>query len=361
MSAVPDGDRPALAVWPVRDVPDVRPGDDLVALLTNALTGRGLALEDGDVLVVASKVVSKALGLTRVGTDRAAVVEEETVRVVARRRGAVADTVIVESAAGPVMAAAGADSSNARPGEVLLLPRDCDAAARALRSGLARSFAGVRFGVVVSDTAGRAWRDGVTDFALGAAGVCVLEDLRGQADTHGQRLEVTVRAIADEVAAAADLVKGKLAGVPAAVVRGVGPYVTDDDGPGARSALRGAAYSWWEDWFRYGHVEAVRNALAAGVVEPGDPPAAPSIQPEPIAVRANRALALALAAYPTLVTGAVTEAMGEVTVEVTAGSAYAMGVTVGRLHVALWSEHLSTSPRVEEETDARFTVRELVD
>jgi coenzyme F420-0:L-glutamate ligase/coenzyme F420-1:gamma-L-glutamate ligase len=361
VSAPPDGERPALVVWPVRGLPDVRPGDDLVALLASGLSDGGLALEDGDVLVVASKVVSKALGLARVGTDRAGVVAEETVRVVARRRGAVADTVIVESAAGPVMAAAGADTSNARPGEVLLLPRDSDEAARALRSGLGRSFPGVRFGVVVSDTAGRPWRDGVTDFALGAAGVCVLEDLRGQNDTHGQRLEVTVRAVADEVAAAADLVKGKLAGVPAAVVRGLGPYVTDEDGPGARSALRGAGNRWWQDWFRYGHVEAVRAALAAGVVEPGDPVSAPSIQPETVAVRANRALELALAAYPTLVTGAVTEAMGEVTVEVTAGSAYAMGVTVARLHVALWSEHLSTSPRGEEETQARFTVRELVD
>ncbi len=170
-----------------------------------------------------------------------------------------------------------------------------------------------------------------------------------------------MRAVADELAAAADLVKGKLAGVPAALVRGAGEHVTVDDGPGARSALRGAGNSWWQDWFRYGHVEAVRAALAAGVVEPTDAVPPPSAQPETVAARANRALELALAAYPTLVTGAVTEAMGEVTVEVTAGSAYAMGVTVARLHVALWSEHLSTSPRGDEETQARFTVRELVD
>ncbi len=354
-------ERPGLSVWPVEGLPDVRPGDDLVALLARGLADGGLDLRDGDVLVVASKVVSKAAGLTRTGTDRAAVVAEETVRVVARRRSAAGDTVVVESAAGPVMAAAGADTSNARPGEVLLLPHDCDEVARSLRAGLAASFPGVRFAVVVADTAGRPWRDGVTDFALGAAGVVVLEDLRGRDDTHGRPLEVTVRAIADELAAAADLVKGKLAAVPAAVVRGAGAYVTDEDGPGARSALRGTGNSWWQDWFRYGHVEAVRAALAAGVTEPPNHVAAPSVQPETVAVRANRALELALAAFPTLVTGAVTEAMEEVTVEVTAGSAYAMGVTAARLHVALWSEHLSTSPRGEEETQARFTVRELVD
>jgi coenzyme F420-0:L-glutamate ligase/coenzyme F420-1:gamma-L-glutamate ligase len=353
--------RPSLTVWPVGGVPDVRPGDDLAGLLADGLAASGLVLRDGDVLVVSSKVVSKSLGLVRTGTSRADVVADQSVRLVARRRGAVADTVIVESVAGPVMAAAGADTSNAVPGEVLLLPEDCDEVARTLRRRLTDRAHGVVFGLVIADTAGRPWRDGVTDFALGAAGLEVLEDLRGRLDTHGSPLEVTVRAVADEVAAVADLVKGKLERIPAAVVSGLGAYVSDADGPGARAILRGTGVDSWQDWFRYGHVEAVRAALRAGELEPGEEVPAPSVLPETVAARANRALALALAAHPAQVTGSVTEAMGEVTVEVTGGSAYAMGAAVARLHVALWSEHLATSARGDEETQARFTIRELVD
>jgi coenzyme F420-0:L-glutamate ligase / coenzyme F420-1:gamma-L-glutamate ligase len=348
-----------LGIRPITGIPEVRAGDDLAAVLVAGLTGSDLALRDGDVLVVSSKIVSKALGLVRTGTTRADVVADQTLRVVARRRGAAADTVIVESVAGPVMAAAGVDASNARPGDVLLLPKDTDHEARALRHRLAALTDDRVFGLVIADTSGRPWRDGVSDFALGVAGLTVLEDLRGDVDTHGNLLEVTVRAIADEVAAAADLVKGKLEGVPAALISGLERHVTAADGPGARTTLRGTGVHAWQDWFRYGHVEAVRAALRAGERAPHDSVAPPSVGPETVAARTDRALALALAAHPTLVTGSVSEAMGEVTVELAGGSAYALGATVARLHVALWSEHLATS--VGAEDDTRFTIRELVD
>lgn len=359
----PDAATEPLTVWPVRGIPEVRAGDDLARLLADGLAASGLALRDGDVLVVSSKVVAKALGLTRTGTSRAAAVDAETVRRVAGRVGSAGDTLVVEGRSGPVMAAAGVDASNAPPGSVLLLPDDPDQVARELRAGLTGLAHGVVFGLVVADTAGRPWRDGVTDFALGAAGLCVLEDLRGAVDSFGTPLEVTVRAIADEIAAAADLVKGKLAAVPAAVVAGAGAYVTEPDGPGAASALRGRDGAWWQDWFRYGHVEAVRAALRAGEVEPGAEPAYPAVGPETVAVRAGRAVQLALSG----VLGAsarVTDSAGETVVELS-GSAYAMGAAVARLHPALWSEHLATTPlaggRTEAPTDARFTIRELVD
>jgi coenzyme F420-0:L-glutamate ligase/coenzyme F420-1:gamma-L-glutamate ligase len=350
-----------LTVWPVQGLPEVRAGDDLAALLAAGLAASGLALRDGDVLVVSSKVVSKALGLSRAGSSRAEAVAEQSVREVARRLGAVADTVIVEGVAGPVMAAAGVDASNTAPGQVLLLPDDPDAVARVLRTELTGLAHGVVFGLVVADTAGRPWRDGVTDFALGVAGLQVLEDLRGAVDSVGARLEVSVRAVADELAAAADLVKGKLAAVPAAVVSGAAAYVTEADGPGASTMLRGRDGAWWQDWFRYGHVEAVRAALRAGEPEPGAPLGAPSVLPETVAARANRAMQLALAGVGGQVSGSVTEGVAGVVVELSGGSAYAMGAAVARLHAALWSEHLATTARHDQDTEARFAIRELVD
>jgi coenzyme F420-0:L-glutamate ligase / coenzyme F420-1:gamma-L-glutamate ligase len=358
---VSSGPSEPLSVWPVRGLPEVRAGDDLAALLAEGLAASGLALRDGDILVVSSKVVSKAEGLSRVGASRAEAVDDHTVREVARRVGAVADTVIVEGVAGPVMAAAGVDSSNTPPGSVLLLPTDPDEMARRLRAALTDLAHGVVFGLVIADTAGRPWRDGVTDFALGAAGVQVLEDLRGSADSFGTRLEVTVRAVADELAAAADLVKGKLDAVPAAVVSGAAAFVTEDDGPGAATILRGRDGAWWQDWFRYGHAEAVRAALRAGEPEPGPSVSAASTGPETVAVRANRALLLAVSGLGSSVSGAVTEGMAGVVIGLSGGSAYAMGAAVARLHAALWSEHLATTARRDEETEARFAIRELVD
>jgi coenzyme F420-0:L-glutamate ligase / coenzyme F420-1:gamma-L-glutamate ligase len=237
-----------LRIWAPDGLPEVQPGDDLVALVAGVLDE---PLVDGDVLVLTSKVVSKAEGRYVAAADREQAITDETVRVVATREHAGGVTRIVENRLGLVMAAAGVDASNTPEGMVLLLPVDPDASARRLRAGLSAAL-GVRLGVIVSDTAGRPWRDGLTDIAIGAAGVRVLEDLRGQVDTFGRPLQMTVAAVADEVAAAAELVKGKATGRPLAVVRGVGHLVTDDDGPGARALVRlGAA-----DMFRQGSDEA---------------------------------------------------------------------------------------------------------
>ncbi|MFE3830020.1 coenzyme F420-0:L-glutamate ligase [Streptomyces sp. NPDC059092] len=242
-------------------LPEVRPGDDLAKLIAAA----GAGLTDGDVLLVTSKIVSKAEGRIVEATDREAAIDAETVRVVARR----GPLRIVENRQGLVMAAAGVDASNTAPGTVLLLPEDPDASARAIRRGL-RDALGLDLGVIVTDTFGRPWRNGLTDVAIGAAGVRVLEDLRGGTDVHGNPLSATVVALADELAAAGDLVKGKAENLPVAVVSGLGhlvsPYGADgrDDAEGtenadtgARALVRVAA----DDMFRLGTSEAVREAV----------------------------------------------------------------------------------------------------
>lgn len=235
-------------VWAVGGLPEVRAGDDLAKLIAAAEPG----LADGDVLLVTSKIVSKAEGRVVRADDREAAIDAETVRVVARR-GALR---IVENRQGLVMAAAGVDASNTPAGTVLLLPEDPDASARAIRDGL-RDTLGVDVGVLVTDTFGRPWRAGLTDVAIGAAGVRVLDDLRGGTDAYGNPLSATVVATADELAAAGDLVKGKAAGLPVAVVRGLHRVVTDGDGEGARAMVRGAR----DDMFRLGTSEAVRLAV----------------------------------------------------------------------------------------------------
>jgi len=247
---------PAFAVVAPEGMPEVRPGDDLVALLAAVLGdldlgGGPTTLADGDVVVVTSKIVSKAEGRVVAAADREQAITDETVRVVATREHPGGVTRIVENRLGLVMAAAGVDASNTPEGTVLLLPVDPDATARALRRGLAERF-GVRLGVILTDTAGRPWRQGQTDIAIGAAGVAVLEDLRGSTDTYGRRLDATVAAVADEIAAAAELVKGKVAGRPVAVVRGLGHLVTAEDGPGAQSLVRTGP----DDMFRLGTAEA---------------------------------------------------------------------------------------------------------
>ncbi len=241
---------PAYSVAPVTGIGEVTPATDLAAEVRARV-----ALADGDVLVVTSKVVSKAEGRLAPG-DRDGLLAGETDRVVARR----GPTVIVRTPWGLVMAAGGIDASNVAPGTVVLLPRDPDASARRLRAALAED-PGANVGVVVSDTSGRAWRTGQTDIAVGAAGVRVLDDLSGRVDRHGNPLRVTAPALADELAGAGDLVKGKLRGCPVAVVRGLGALVLPpgDDGPGARSLLR----SEEEDLFGYGAREAVVRAVIA--------------------------------------------------------------------------------------------------
>src|SRR5215218_9986568 len=245
-----------LSVLPVRGLPEFGPGDDLAA----AIAGSAPWLADGDVVVVTSKVVSKVEGrLVPVppGADREALrlqaVEAEAVRVVARR-GPLA---IVQTRQGWVVAAAGIDASNVAQDSLVLLPEDGDASARALRDRL-RELLGVEVAVVVSDTFGRTWREGLTDVAVGAAGIEALIDHRGAVDAFGNRLETTRTAVVDELAAAADLVKGKLAGVPVAVVRGLTPRPSDPD-DGTRPLVRLPA----DDLFPYG----ARDLL--GSREPG--------------------------------------------------------------------------------------------
>ena len=284
----------AVLLLPVRGLPEVAAGDDLAGLLATALEPLD-GLRDGDVLVVSSKVVSKALGLREdvPAEGRQQLVLRHSRRVVAERATASGTTRIVEAVAGPVMAAAGLDASNTGPdGGVLVLPEDPDAAARDLLEGLRRRGAvptGARVAVVLSDTAGRPWRHGQVDLALGSHGLRVLDDLRGGTDADGRALAVTARAVADEVASAADLVKGKTGGVAAALVRGLGEHL--GEGPGARSLVRTGP----GDWFGLGRAEAVRAALGAA---PGTAQAervgVPAAAPEPETDRAVRAVRLAL-------------------------------------------------------------------
>ncbi|WP_338699563.1 coenzyme F420-0:L-glutamate ligase [Streptomyces sp. Q6] len=254
---------PSFRAWAVPGIPEVREGDDLAKLIVAAEPG----LADGDVLLVTSKIVSKAEGRIVRADDREAAIDAETVRVVARR----GTLRIVENKLGLVMAAAGVDASNTPAGTVLLLPEDPDASAAAIRDGV-RDALGVEVGVVVTDTFGRPWRNGLTDVAIGAAGVRVLDDLRGGVDAYGNPLSATVVATADELAAAGDLVKGKAGGLPVAVVRGLGDVVSPRDGS-ARELVRVAR----DDMFRLGTSEAVREAVTqrrtvrAFTDEPVDP------------------------------------------------------------------------------------------
>jgi coenzyme F420-0:L-glutamate ligase len=263
-----------LRVIPVRGLPDFRPGDDLA----QAVAGAAPWLRDGDVVVITSKAVSKVEGrLIPAPTDpagreaaRQRAVDGETVRVVAVR----GRTKIVETPQGLVLAAAGVDASNVRSGELALLPVDPDGSARTLQEALHKAL-GVEVAVVVSDTMGRPWRIGVVDVAIGAAGIRAVEDLRGATDTHGLRLEMTEVAVADELAAAAELAKGKLTGVPVAVVRGLSPV---DDPRGARALLRPPA----EDLFRLGTAEAVEEGRRAALSDVDEPP--PAAHADAIAV-----------------------------------------------------------------------------
>jgi coenzyme F420-0:L-glutamate ligase / coenzyme F420-1:gamma-L-glutamate ligase len=251
----------SVTITPVEGMPEVTEGADLAGLIADAATG----LADGDILVITSKIVSKAEGrVARV--DREQAIDAESVRVVARR----GSTRIVETRQGLVLAAAGVDASNTPPGTVVLLPEDPDSSARRLRKALMDRL-GVRIGVLVTDTLGRPWRAGQTDAAIGAAGVAPLRDYRGTADTFGTALEVSVAAVADELAGAGDLVKGKAAGIPVAVVRGLADLVTEADGPGAQALIRPAA----EDMFRYGSADvlAARRTVRDFTGDPVDPAA----------------------------------------------------------------------------------------
>ncbi len=249
---------PRLEILPVLGIGELRPGDDLAAEIAERTE-----LRDGDVVVVTSKVVSKIEGrLVALPSDdpaaretaRKAAIEAETTRDIARR----GELRIVQTRHGLVLAAAGIDASNVARDELALLPVDPDASAQRLRDAL-RLHAGAEVGVIISDTMGRPWRDGLTDAAVGVAGLTALTDARGAVDAHGNTLEVTRVAVADEIAAAADLVKGKLAGIPVAVVRGLAPDgKLVDDGRGSRELIRGSG----DDLFRLGTAEAIEVGRA---------------------------------------------------------------------------------------------------
>jgi coenzyme F420-0:L-glutamate ligase/coenzyme F420-1:gamma-L-glutamate ligase len=246
----------AIELLPVEGLPEFRPGDDLTAAVAAAAPW----LHDDDVVVVTSKVVSKCEGrIVDAPSDpeqrdvlRRKLIDAEAVRVLARK----GRTLITENAIGLVQAAAGVDGSNVDSMELALLPVDPDASAAALRAGL-RERLGVRVGVVITDTMGRAWRNGQTDFAIGAAGLTVLHGYAGERDRHGNELIVTEIAVADEIAAAADLVKGKLTSIPVAVVRGLS---LSDNGSNARTLVRAGE----EDLFWLGTEEAVALGVRQG-------------------------------------------------------------------------------------------------
>jgi coenzyme F420-0:L-glutamate ligase/coenzyme F420-1:gamma-L-glutamate ligase len=317
-----------IEIWGIEGMPEVQAGDDLATLIIAA----GAELLDGDVVVVTSKVVSKAQGRLVPGS-RADHLGAETARVVARR----GELAIVETHHGFVMAAAGIDASNVPDGYVALLPTDPDRVAEDLRNELA-DHAGVDVAVIVSDTMGRPWRNGVTDVAIGATGLDVLWDLRGQRDAAGHLLEATVVAIADELAAAADLVKGKLAQSPVAVIRGF-PLRRNDSGAGAKPLVRRAE----DDLFRLGTDDAMRQ-----VVIDSAPVAAASGEADREAVQ--RAVSL----------------LGPVDVEldvsangriVTAtGDALAAGHALGRLAAALAAEGLRATAPDPTATGARMRI-----
>lgn len=265
-----------ITLFALAGIPEITPGTDLTAVV---LAAAGDSLRPGDILAVTSKIVSKAEGRLVPAADREQAITDETVRVVASRRYPGGVTRIVENRLGIVAAAAGVDNSNTPAGTVLLLPRDPDASARALCAGLRRAL-GFAVGVLITDTLGRPWREGQTDAAIGAAGMTVLADLRGTVDTFGQPMKATVTAVADEIAAAADLVKGKTSRCPVAVLRGLPelvaagePAATDD---GGRSLIRPPE----QDMFRLGSAEAWREGYAAACRDAGLP--APVFdQPDP--------------------------------------------------------------------------------
>ena len=251
------GSGAAIELLPVTGLPEFRPGDDLAAAVATAAPW----LRDDDVVVVTSKVLSKCEGRIVAAPDdpeerdalRRKLIDAEAVRVLARK----GRTLITENNIGIVQAAAGVDGSNVGATELALLPVDPDGSAAALRDGL-RERLGVTVGVVVTDTMGRAWRNGQIDAAIGAAGLTVLHGYAGAHDVHGNELVVTEVAVADEIAAAADLVKGKLTGIPVAVVRGL---TLQDNGSNARTLLRPGE----EDLFWLGTEEAVALGLQKGL------------------------------------------------------------------------------------------------
>ena len=292
-----------ISVRRVEGLPEIPPGDDLARLLADAIGPMSLA--DGDVLVVTQKVVSKAEARTAPAKDREAVIAAETKRVVARR----GDLVIVETAHGFVCANAGVDASNVAEGLLTLLPEDPDASARHLREVLLEHFGLRRFGVVITDTFGRPWREGLVDVAIGIAGMPAAVDLRGTTDHAGRELEVTVMALADQIAAAAGIVMGKAERVPAAVVGGV-------DWNGDAGAASELVRAPTEDLFRESPLQALHARRTIRAFGPGTVPrevvgeavAAACTAPAPHHTRPWRFVGLDSAPSKRALLGAIAEA-----------------------------------------------------
>jgi len=251
----------ALQVVALQGLPEFDESTDIAAVITGALPTAiwpdgtsGLA--EGDIVVVTSKIVSKVEGRMIDAPDREQAITDEAVRTVASRAG----TRIVQTRHGLILAAAGVDASNVPTGRIALLPVDPDESAARLRDRLSANLGVTEIAVVITDTSGRPWREGLTDIAIGAAGLQVLDDHRGLTDTSGHTLEMTVTAIADEVAAAADLVKGKLSGAPVAVVRGLAQHVAPTEA-NATDLVRDPA----NDLFSLGTAEAIALGRSAAV------------------------------------------------------------------------------------------------
>ena len=253
-------DQPSvITIFAPDGIEEVVAGSDLAAIILEAMAADPLGpLLDGDIVVVTSKIISKAEGRVEEASRRAELISSETKRTLARR----GETRIVRTHNGLTLAAAGIDRSNLPAESILLLPRDPDASAAELRERLTAN--GLRLGVIISDTAGRAWRLGQTDHAIGVCGVRPLEDYAGARDAYGNELQITAMAVADELAAAADLVKRKLRGRPVAVVRGLG-HLVSEVGSSARGLLRDPR----EDLFGYGSQEAVLAAALAATGQYG--------------------------------------------------------------------------------------------
>lgn len=336
-------------ILPVEGLPEFRPGDDLSGAIANAARW----LRSGDIVVVTSKVVSKVEGrLVRVPTDaeerdriRRRLVFEESVRIIARR----ARTLITENRLGIVQAASGIDASNVAGDELALLPADPDVSAKALRWGL-RDRLGVEVAVVITDTMGRAWRVGQTDVAIGSSGLRVLHAYRGQVDGYGNELAVTEIAVADEVAAAADLVKGKLGAMPVAVVRGL---TIGSETSTARDLVRPVE----DDLFRLGTEESIALGRRESALPP--PPVAKFADAPVDASVVRDAAAAALTGSDAVRLVHVTDAdrrktlLDELAVEalyaapelvlVFGSDLFTVGAAVHRLRVALAAEGLGTS------------------
>lgn len=247
---------PALSVFGVDGIGEINSGDDIAAAIAEAVAAM---VAPGDILSVASKIISKAEGRFVNTDDREPAISDETVREVARRDHARGTTRIVQNRNGFVLAAAGVDASNTREGTILLLPLDPDESARKLRASL-HAHIGFAPGIVITDTFGRPWRQGQTDVAIGAAGIDVAQRLAGRLDSHGRPLETTEAATADEIAGASDLVKGKTSQCPVAVVRGLAHLVTEHDGRGAAALVRPAD----DDMFSLGTREAFQMGYEQG-------------------------------------------------------------------------------------------------